>query len=279
MGIHIVTDSSCDLPPVVAAQHAVTVVPLTVRVNGQEYFEGVNISAEDFVRELQLSDNLPQTSQPSPQAFLNAFEGIARRAGEAAEVLCITLSSKLSGTFQSAMTAQRMFRGKVAVFDSLSGTIGLGVIALNAAHLVKAGLSLGDILDKLHDLRGRLTVIVGVNSLENAVKGGRVSRVHAAVAQVLRMKFLMRSVEGQVEVFDRVRGRKGLFNAFLHAMETKGISYHDRTIGISHVDNATDAQALADAIQQKYMPREIIIAPMGSTIATYAGIGAIAVAF
>ncbi len=279
MPIQIVTDSSCDLPTQLVSKNQIEIVPLTVQIAGNEYQEGVTITPAEFAQAMKTHHELPKTSQPNPHAFLNAFEKSVEKVGEAAEVLCITLSSKLSGTFQSATNAQKLFRGKATIIDSLSGTLGLGFLVLEARRLIDAGYSISDVVDKLHALRDRLSVLVSLNTLENAVKGGRVKRVHAAVAQVLNLKILVHVVEGRVEVYGRVRGHHQVFKSFLDGMAAKGIEFHDRIVGITHVDNEKDAQLLADAIRRRFAPKEIIVAPMGSTIATYAGIGAIALVF
>ncbi|HHT27990.1 MAG TPA: DegV family protein [Firmicutes bacterium] len=279
MSIRIVTDSSCDLPARLISEHDIVVVPLTVRIAGHEYEEGIDITPEEFFAKMKAATELPKTSQPNPQAFLHAFERSLEKIGEAAEVLCITLSSQLSGTFQSAKIAQRQFKGKATIFDSLSGTLGLGFLVLEARRLVDAAHSMAEILERLHGLRERLSILVSLDTLENAVKGGRVKRVHAAVAQVLRLKILVRVVKGRVEVYDRVRGCQQAINSFLDSMAAKSLDFKDRLIGITHVNNEKDAHKLAEAVERRFSPREIVIAPMGSTIATYAGSGAIALIF
>lgn len=279
VSIQIVTDSSCDLPSELVNANLVEVVPLTVRINNKEYLEGVTISAADFATEMARSETLPKTSQPSPQAFLDVFNKITRTAGEAAEILCITLSSKLSGTFQSAQVAQKLHQGKVAVIDSLSGSLGLGLMVLEARRLAQEGLSLSDITAHLQALRTRTEVLVSLDTLENAVKGGRVNWVQSAVAQILRFKIFVHTVEGRVEVCDRVRGKVAVINRFLEGMAERGEDFRNRVIGIAHVDNLKEAEALAQAIIERFSPLQVIVAPMGSTIATYAGKGAVALAF
>lgn len=279
LSIRVVTDSSCDLPASLVAEHQIEVVPLTVRIDNQEYHEGVTISSTEFPDMMRHSSELPKTSQPPPQAFLDAFERVTQGAEDAVEVLCLTLSSKLSGTFQSATIAQKMFRGKVRVIDSLSGTLGLGIMATEAAKLTKLGHSLNEIGERVLHMREQMNVFVGLDTLENAVKGGRIHKVQAAVAQILRLKILVHVVEGRVEVCGKARGKKNMLAAFINAMEVKGIDYRQRIIGISHVDNESEAIELKEAIQKRFMPQQILISPMGSTIATYAGIGAIALAY
>lgn len=279
MSIRIVTDSSCDLPSELVRENQIEVVPLTVVVGGREYLEGVTISASEFASLMRASPDLPKTSQPSPHAFITAFERVAKTAGDAAEVLCLTLSSKLSGTFQSACTARGLFQGSASVVDSRSGTLGLGLLTLEAGRLARLGHSLVEITEKLNAMRDQLSVFVSVETLENAVKGGRISRVHAAVAQVLRMKILLQTREGSVEVCGRVRGRKSMLTAFMDAMQTRAADYRNRIVGITHVDNLVDAEVLAEMITQRFCPKQVILAPMGSTIATYAGVGALALAY
>jgi DegV family protein with EDD domain len=279
LSIRIVTDSSCDLPAELAQELDIEVVPLTVIIDGQEYVEGVTMDASRFAHVMRNSTELPKTSQPSPHAFASAFERVATTANKAAEVLCITLSSKLSGTFQSACMARKFFRGTVNVIDSRSGTLGLGLMALEAKRLATLGLSLSEITEKIEAMREQISVFVSLDTLENAVKGGRVRRVEAAVAQLLRMKIFVRTKDGEVVVCGKARGRKNMLAGFLEAMQTKAEDYRDRFVGITHVDNVADAQVLADAVRHRFSPARIIIAPMGSTIATYAGVGALALAY
>lgn len=279
MGIRIVTDSSCDLPAEFIERHNIEIVPLTVRVSGKEYTEGVSITPAEFAVEMSSSTELPKTSQPTPQVFLEAFGKAVQSAGAAAEVLCITLSSKLSGTFQSALIAQRMHEGKVMVVDSLSGSLGLGLMVLEAHRLSETGAKIHEIRDYLHELREKMTVLVGLDTLENAVKGGRIKKVQSAVAQILRLKFFVHTVEGRVEVCGRARGKAGIIATFLDSMAAKGVDFHDRLVGIAHVANLADAEKLAEAIRERFAPKEIITVPMGSTIATYAGIGALLLAY
>lgn len=143
----------------------------------------------------------------------------------------------------------------------------------------EAGHSLAEITEKIQAMRDQISVFVSVDTLENAVKGGRISRVHATVAQVLRMKILLRTCGGAVEVCGKVRGRKNMLAAFVGAMQSKAVDYRNRIVGISHVGNPTEAEALAKTISERFDPGQIIISPMGSTIATYAGLGAIALSY
>ncbi|MGI6082678.1 MAG: DegV family protein [Limnochordia bacterium] len=279
MSIRIVTDSSSDIPPELAQEFGIEIVPLTVIIDGKEYAEGVTVDPSSFASMMRQSVDLPRTSQPSPHAFITAFERAASTANKAAEVLCITLSSKLSGTFQSACTARDLFKGTARVIDSRSGTLGLGLMVLEARRLVDLGHSLSEVSEKIEAMRERLSVFVSLNTLENAVKGGRIRRVEAAVVQLLRMKIFARTQDGEVVVCGRARGRKNMLTAFLEAMQAKADDYQGRWVGITHVDNIPDAQALAEAIRQRFSPARIIIAPMGSTIATHAGMGALALAF
>src|SRR5690554_4292326 len=113
--IHIVTDSSADLPRDLLEKYHISVVPLTIKLQGQEYLEGVNISSQEFFQKMFLSEELPKTSQPSPLAFANEFKRLSKEG----EVLCLTISSGLSGTYQSAMLGKDMCEGPVEVFDTL----------------------------------------------------------------------------------------------------------------------------------------------------------------
>ncbi len=167
--MQIITDSSCDLPKEILEENDVIVIPLNIEIDGKNYVDGVDLTHEEFFDKMSKSEGLPKTSQPSPQSYIDAFKKAAQKTGE---TLCIHLSSKLSGTMNGALMVREMVESKIEVFDSLSGSLGLGMQVLKACEMKKEGATIEHIVDKLKEIREDMKVVVYLESLENAVRGG-----------------------------------------------------------------------------------------------------------
>ena len=183
MSVKIIVDSTVDLTPEVRAQ--VKAVPLSVRFGEQEYQDGVTITADKFYEMLVRSEELPTTSQPTPAAFEDVF----REEVEAGnEVMCITIASKLSGTYQSATIAAEEFPGKVFVVDSRTAAVGSGILAKHALKLVEQGMGAEQILNELIGMRKKVRLYFMVDTLEYLKKGGRLNAAVAVVGGLLNIK-------------------------------------------------------------------------------------------
>lgn len=136
--LHIVSDSSCDLPEDYMKEHGINTVPLVIRIGNREYMEGVDISSREFYEKMKSSPVLPKTAQPSPAAFARVFDMLSRPGDE---ILCLTISSKLSGTFQSACIGQAMSTSNVTVFDTLAASSGHALQIMKAVELASRGFS------------------------------------------------------------------------------------------------------------------------------------------
>lgn len=276
MGVTLVTDSTCDLPREVCAARGIEVVPMRVRFGEKEYLDGVDLTNEEFALRLAAAAELPQTAQPSPQAFLEAF---GRADGD---VLCITVSSGLSGTYQTARLAADMAGEggrKVGVIDSHTASIGLGVLVLEAAEQIAAGLSLPALLDTLLAYRDKMRTMVVLDTLENVVKGGRLTRFEGLMGNLLNIKpVMMGDPEGKLVVAEKARGQQKALRRALDILGEAGRDLKDRIVGISHLACLDEALALKDQVVARFAPREVVVAPMGATIGTYAGRGGIIIA-
>lgn len=274
--IHIVTDSSADIPDELLKEHNIRVVPLTIRVNGKEFTERVNITPQEFYREMYESDQLPQTSQPAPARFAQVFQELSGKG----MVLCLTISSKLSGSFDSAKLGQKISGNpNVTVFDTLAGSIGHGLQVLKAAEFVREGLSVNTIWSKLSKMREEMKFLILLDTLENIIKGGRLSQFQGSLARILDIKVILHNVEGKVEILEKIRGKNKSLQRLIALVGERCKDFSGRIIGISHVNNLQDAQLIAAELEKRYQPEKIIIAEMGATIATYAGRSGLIVSF
>lgn len=207
-GVRIVTDSSCDLPPAIVEELGITVVPLSIRFGEEELTDRVELSAEQFYARMADFDGLPETAAPSPGAFEAAFRAQADDGADA--VVCTTLSAALSATMASAENGARALEGEVdvRVVDSRSITSGLGTIVTRAATAARDGASADEVVALIEDLRTRVHVLGGLDTLENLKKGGRIGGAQAMLGTLLSIKPVIDISSGSVEESGKVRTRR-----------------------------------------------------------------------
>ena len=273
MSVRIVVDSSCDLIP--ALKERVRIVPLTVHFGEEEYIDGVTLTARDFYEKLVASDVLPTTSQATPFAFGEVFEELVN-AGE--DVVCITCSSGLSGTFQSASIAADEFEGKVYVVDSQNIALSSAILAEYALRLVDAGKTAREIADELNVVRDKAHLFAVVDTLEYLQKGGRVSKAVAIAGGMLAIKPIIGIVDGKVAMVGKARGNKGANRHMNQEVEKLGIDLSKPVLlGYTGTD---------DSLLKKYMeecgdfwPENTPVTMVSGVVGAHAGPGAVAIAF
>lgn len=275
MSVKIIVDSTVDLTPAVKEQ--VKVVPLSVRFGDQEYQDGITITAEKFYEMLVNSEQLPTTSQPTPAAFEDAY----REAVEAGhEVVCITIASKLSGTYQSATIAADEFPGKVFVVDSRTAAIGAGILTEYALQLVEQGLSGEQILQELMEKRKKVRLFAIVDTLEYLKKGGRLSSTVAFVGGLLNLKpIICVDEDGTITVPGKARGMKNAFTQLTQLCSQFGGPDHDMPAMLGYTGGSDEnlCKYMAENTQMWAPDTEKTI--VGSAIGVHVGPGAVAAAF
>lgn len=277
MKTEIIIDSTTDVTPEVAAR--LTVVPLSIRFGDVEYVHGRDITNQEFYEKLVESDVLPTTSQPTPFAFEEACRKVVE-AGQ--EAVVITLSPKLSGTYQSATVAAAEFPGKIHVVDSENVTIGAGILAEYALRLAQDGLSAPEIARELETQKKRIHLLAMVDTLEYLKKGGRVSKTVAFAGELLQLKPVLRVRDGEIKVIGKARGSKQGNNLLVQEIAAAGGVDFTMPLLLGYT-------GMTDVLLQKYirdsaalweghvnaLPQTIV----GSVVGTHAGPGAVAVAF
>lgn len=278
MSIRIITDTSCDLPDEILTKHQIDMIPLKVTfADGETYLDRLELSPELFVQKMAASRYLPKTAAPDPTTFVEHFEQGLREAGD---VLFISLSSGLSGTFQIAQLAQRMLgKTKVRVFDSLSASLGTGIMAVRAAQMAAAGLDIEEVIKGLSNTLISKQTIFTLNTLENVVKGGRLKRIEGLAGDLLHIKpvFLGNNDTGKPELYEKVRGRHKAVKLMVDMLGELVDGLENSIVGITHVHCLGDAQHLGQLIAERYNPKAIWISDMSATIGTYAGEGGLMV--
>lgn len=277
MSIRIIVDSTADITP--AVRNRVDVVPLTIHFGEKEYIDGVTIDSKTFYEKLVESDVLPTTSQATPFAFEKAFR-TAVESGD--EVVCITCTSKLSGTYQSAVIAAEEFEGKVHVVDSQTIAIGGGILAEYALTLLDRGLCAEEIAWKLTARREDIRVLALLDTLEYLKKGGRITATAAIAGGILNIKPVITISGGEIKVLGKARGSRQGNNLLVQEIQKAGgVDFHKPILlgytGLSDMlvkkyiqDSASLWQDHVDALN---------VEVIGSVVGTHAGPGAVAVAF
>ena len=276
MRTRIITDSSADLMN--KEKERVTFVPLTISFDGEEYKDGVTIDHKTFYEKLIESDVLPTTSQATPFNFAEKFKEV-EEAGESAVV--ITISSKLSGTYQSAMIAAEDFEN-IYVVDGDSAAVGGGILVEYALQLVDQGLEAREIAEKLEKVKEKVVVVALVDTLEYLKKGGRISSAVAFAGTVLNIKPVISLTNGTINILGKARGSKQGNNLLVQEIEKAGGADFTKPVllGYTGISDTLLLKYIEDskAIWEGNMD-EIRYTTIGSAIGTHIGPGAVAVAF
>lgn len=272
--VRIVVDSTADLLPELRRQ--VDVVPLTVHFGQQEYVDGVTIQAEEFYRKLADCKELPTTSQATPFDFDKVFEPII---AEGDTVVAIVVSSRLSGTYQSARIAAEDYPGKVFVVDTLQVAISSSVLVAYALDLVQKGMGAAEIAEELTAVREKVHLMAVVDTLEYLQKGGRVSKTVAIAGGLLNVKPIIGLTEGEIKMLGKARGNKQANALMNKEIARLGIDFSKPILlGYTGTDDTLLRKYMeesSDLWEGRVLPATIVSAVIG----THAGPGAVAVAF
>src|SRR5262245_50230872 len=274
MGIRVVTDSACDLPDGLIDALGIEVVPLTIRFGAEEFVDRTDLTPDEFWRRLEESPALPETAAPSPGAFESVFRDLAGRG--ATGIVCVNLSSHLSGTMQSAQVAAAAVVDAcpVQVIDSRSASMGQGNLCLTAARRAADGDTLESIVTEVVDRRERTRLYATLDTLEHIRKSGRIGNARALLGSVLSIKPVIEIRGGIVEEVGRVRTRsKALKEVAAKAAETKM-----EHLAVLH-GNAPDLEELLELLAPIFPRDEIITGIVGPVIGTHAGPRVIGVSF
>lgn len=271
--VAIVCDTACDLTDELVDRHGIALVPLQIALGDTVFQDRVELTSSEFFRVLR-GGATATTSQPAASQFTEAFEHA--RAG-ADEVVAVLLSSGLSGTYGNAEVARKHFgAGGVHLFDSRTASLGAGLLALRAAELAEAGWSPPEIVAELGRLRRQTGNFFTVDTLDNLMRSGRVSRAKGWLGTLLDFKpIFCLDAEGKVSPVDRVRGRQNLLPRVLELLDEGMPAQRERLrMGVVHADCEDVALKIRDELQRRYRPLDIVVGPVTPVIATHAGPGA-----
>lgn len=277
MAVRIITDSGFDVPD--ASDARLTVLPLSITFGDTTYADGVDLTNDRFFELLIESDELPKTSQATPYAYAQIFERV-RAAGD--EAVVITLSSGLSGTYQSAVTAAADYP-EVHVVDSKNVTIGQGVLVQYALRLADEGRGAAEIASMVESARERLVLLALLDTLEYLRRGGRIPKSVGAIGELLSIKPVIGVRDGEVVMLGKARGSKNGRNLLHQEVEKNGIDFAMPVlIGYSGLSDKLLRKYLEDnrvLWEDKVAEEDLPITSVGATVGTHVGPNAIALAF
>lgn len=271
--VKIVTDSLSDITSDVAQGLGIIVVPLTVLFGHETFLDRVTITTDEFYRRLINGTVWPTTTQPTPKAFADVYDKLA---ADIDEILVVTVSSKLSGTYQSATSGKGIMtkRCRVEVIDSQTVAMGLGLIVLAAARKAQAGAKLDELVDFVHRALSRSHLIIYFDTLKYLAKGGRIGKAQGLLGALLTVKPILTVKDGEIAPLTRVRSLSAGMDYIYNA--ATGISPIE-ALAVEHTTNPHDAERMAERLNSIIPKEHINRSTVSPVIGVYAGPGAFAV--
>ena len=274
--VAIVTDSTAYLPKEIISQYHISIVPLSLVWGEQILLDGVDIQPVEFYDRLSNSKIMPTTSQAAPAAMLGTIQPLLEQGYD---VLCIFLSSKFSGTIQSAMQARDMLNGaahRVAIVDSLSTTMAMGWPVLTAARAAQAGENLAECQKIAENACKNSGVLFVVETLEFLRRGGRIGGAQALLGTVLNIKPVLEMRDGRIEALEKVRTKQKATQRVIDLVTERIQGRTPIRIAVTHANSEADASFMLNAAQVELNPVETLLCPLSPVIGTHAGPGTVA---
>jgi DegV family protein with EDD domain len=273
MAVKIVTDSLSDITSDIAEELGITVVPLTVTFGHESFLDRVTMTTDEFYHRLAHDANWPKTTQPSPGDFVNIYNKLAK---ETDEILVITLSSKLSGTYESALNAKSAIEKKcrINVIDSLMVAMGLGLIVIATAKASQSGANLDELTDLVHQAMSRSHMIAYFDTLKYLAKGGRIGKAKGFLGSALSFKPILTMKDGVPAQRTRVRslgaGMDYLYNFVASFPRIEELA-------VEHATTPDEADKLVERLNSLYPKERIYRSTISPVLGTYGGPGAMAI--
>lgn len=272
--IKIITDSSCDLNKDIIEKYNIKVVPLNVSFGEDVYIDG-ELDKKEFYERMRNSKELPKTSCPSPEKFMQSYEGDE-------DVIVLTIASALSGTYSAAILAKNMIleenpNKKIAVIDTESGSIGHGQFVIKAAKLIDEGKNFEEAVYTIEKLKKDKFFYGSLETLENAIKGGRVNPLAGKLINALNMKVIIKVSDGVVKPIDSARGCNNSIKKVVGKTNDIINSGKYTSLAIAHANCLEKAQKAKEMILKNHSFEEVIITEIGSVMGTYTSEGAVLV--
>lgn len=274
--VKIVTDSTMDISKDVLDKLNVEVVPLTITIDGKSYIDGVDFTNKEYMTLLKESVDLPRTSQPAVGVFADLYD---RLGEDGSEILSIHLTSGMSGTYNSAVSASQMTKSKVTVVDSAYISFALSFQVVEAARMAEEGKKVEEIVARLKEVRENTALYIMVDTLDNMVKGGRIGRGKALVGSLLKIKPIASLADGVYTPVAKVRSYVQMIKFLTKQFEEETLNKTIKSVGIAHADAYDLSMKLKESLVNACGFNDIKIVDTTPIISTHAGPGALALMF
>ncbi|MGJ7910304.1 DegV family protein [Neobacillus sp. LXY-1] len=280
MPVKILADSACDLPKSFYEEHNVTLLPLQVQIDNQQYEDVKNIDPQKVYEAIR-SGIIPKTSQTSPLLFEQVFTKMAENKETG---IYIAFSSELSGTYSTAVMIFDQVKEKypdfdLTIIDTKCASLGFGLIVMEAQRLAAANRSKEDIIKDVVFRSQHMEHLFTVEDLDYLAKGGRVSKASAFLGGLLNIKPILNVEDGKLVPIEKLRGKKKVMRRLIELMKERGSNLESQIIGISHADNLETALEVKAMIEEEFHPKEVYISSIGSAIGAHTGAGTISIFF
>ncbi len=269
--IKIVTDSTADVPQELMERYDIRTVPINIQFGTETYQEGIDIDRPTFFRKLE--EVMPTSSQPSPGQFVEVYKELVEQGHS---VLTVVITSKHSGTYQSAVLAKSMLpEADIEVFDTLSISIGTGYQVLAAARAAEEGKSMGEIIQLLEGIRSRMFLYLTPSTLKYLQRSGRVGRLSGALASLLSVKPIIKVEDGVLEAFQNVRTRGKALDRLVELTAEAVGTAEPVKFGIPHAEVPDEAEKLRQRLESTFNCDEMIVVDLACSLTVHGGPGVI----
>lgn len=277
MSTKIIADSACDLTEEMRRKMGIELVPLTLRLEDKEFVDDENLDVRAYIKAMNDCKTAPKTSCPSVQDFMDRYK-------DAENIFCVTISSKLSGTYNSAIQAKNAMIEEASdrfihVFDSMSACIGETLVSLKVYENTMNNLKNIEVVDKVSNYIKEMKTFFLLESLEHLAKAGRINPLIAKAANMLSIKPVMRALDGDIRLVEKVRGYERAFNRLVAIIGEEGTDLEEKVLGISHCNCLDRALRLKAQIMKKYNFKDIILVETAGLGSTYMDDGGLVIAF
>lgn len=274
--IKIITDTTCDLPKGLIEKYNIKSLPITIDIDGNSYKDGIDISTSEFYSKIKDTDTLPKTAQINPLVFEETFK---EELDKGNKIICITISSKLSGTYNSAHIAKNSLGSDdIHIIDSKGASMTYGLVVLEVVKMINLGLDIHTIIEKTNDFINRQKSIVFINSLEMLKKGGRLSPSSIFIGSLLNIKPIIEFKDGELVATNKVRGRKKAFKHLADFIKNHNID-ESVDIYVTHSNDTESCTEMIKLLNSNGIHNNIKVAEIGPAVGTHLGEGAIAIFF
>jgi DegV family protein with EDD domain len=273
--LKIVMDSACEIPEEWQSKFDVAVIPINIQFGNKTYKQGIDLSNDDFYHLAESTGVIPKTSQPTPQQFVEFYNRIAEADDT---ILSLHVTSKLSGTFNSAILAAQELHNKLNVipYDSGAGSAAVGFMCKEARQLDRAGATVEDILARLDTIRHNINIILTLDSLEYAKRSGRVKALPAALAALINIKPIIILKDGILDMKEKVRTRQRAVNRVLEIVQQR-VGDQLVNVAVVHAQSLEAARQLMQKVNETLHVNEAIISDLSIGVAANLGPGTIGI--